>query len=65
MAKKINKKNPVMEITSKIQISTTERYMDLGRLNLLMVSQHFMLEPIYTTAPTFSKKDTPFKSGQI
>jgi len=39
-----------------------EHFKDLGKLNLLI---DFRLKPIFTIAPTSSKNNTQFKSGQI
>jgi len=42
----------------------TERFMALGKLNLLMVQFDLRLKPIYTTTPASSNNDVLFKSGQ-
>jgi len=42
---------------------TTERFIDLGKLNFPMVAR-FRLQPIYATAPAASKNTAPFKSDQ-
>ncbi len=44
--------------------NSTERFTDLGKLNLLLWWFDFRLKPIYTTAPAASKNDAQFKSGQ-
>ena len=43
--------------------TTTEHFIDLGKLKLHMVVC-FRLEPIFSTVPAASKNDACFKSGQ-
>ena len=44
--------------------ATTERFTDLGKLNLLMVVRCFRLKPIFANAPAAWKNEARFESSQ-
>ncbi len=53
----------ILSDRTKIVVNSTEHFMDLGKLNLL-VWFGFRFKSIYATAPATSKNDIQFKSGQ-